>query len=244
MATSVHMMFDHLDNLFISAEEGYSLAAEYYDSWKWQDFWRENEFPVVLRRLLAAKIKRGLLDVGVGTGAFLRYAAPKLPKGIRLAGVDISEGMLDRARMGIGRSAELVQADVQEHLPFENNSFDGVVMMRVANHLSQLDSALSEIARVMRPQGLFIATDFADEFAYTCTRLPSAEGKLSIKTYKHTENDWMNALGAGFSTVVVENIKKNNLQSPFAGDVEGKLSPGNSPVFKVIAARRRKSPLR
>jgi ubiquinone/menaquinone biosynthesis C-methylase UbiE len=239
MAVRAHMMLGLLDNPFMSAEEGYSLAAKFYDSWKWQNFWRENEFPLVLRRLLAAKIKHGLLDVGVGTGAFLRYASRELPRDIRLAGVDISGGMLARARKQIGHRAELVQADVQVRLPFAKNSFDGVVMMRVANHLLELDAALQEIARVMRPQGFFIATDFADEFTYICTRLPSAAGKLNIETYKHTEADWMNALHAGFTDVVVANINKDDLQSPLAGDVEDKLSPGNSPVFKVIAARRR-----
>src|SRR5262245_28573921 len=93
-----------IDPARIGSAEGYDQAADHYDAWAWQTFWRENEFPIVRSLLLEAIPKqafatRGLLDVGVGTGAFLRYVAPDLPTGVRLVGVDVSRGMLRHASL-------------------------------------------------------------------------------------------------------------------------------------------------
>jgi ubiquinone/menaquinone biosynthesis C-methylase UbiE len=71
------------------SERAYDFAADYYDRWAWQSFWRENEFPIVLSRLLAGVPVRAVLDIGAGTGAFLSHAATSLPPQACLVGVDV-----------------------------------------------------------------------------------------------------------------------------------------------------------
>jgi len=88
-----------------SSGKGYDLVAEHYDSWAWQDIWRNNEFPIVLAEVLKGAPTLGLLDIGVGTGAFFGYAEPFLSAQLPLVGLDVSAGMLQRARSRLGRRA-------------------------------------------------------------------------------------------------------------------------------------------
>jgi ubiquinone/menaquinone biosynthesis C-methylase UbiE len=222
----------------LASASGYDLVAKYYDNWAWQSFWRSNEFPLVLSRLQSALPMRRLLDIGVGTGAFLSYAAPHLTPRPQFVGVDISSGMLEQGRSHASVGVELVRADVREGLPFRRNCFDVVIMMRVANHLANLDKAVSEIASVLSPGGTFVATDFAADFNYVCTRIPTPEGKVSIETYKHTDVEWDRVLKANFSAADEAVFTASTLSDPHAGDFNPRLTDQNAPIFRLIAARR------
>jgi SAM-dependent methyltransferase len=68
--------------------------------------------------------------------------------------VDRSERMVDLARARGLTSARV--ADVQD-LPFEDASFDTVVAAWMLYHVGDLDRALAEIARVLRPDGRLVA---------------------------------------------------------------------------------------
>jgi SAM-dependent methyltransferase len=92
-----------------------------------------------------------LLDAGCGSGVVLRRAKPLFP---RVAGVDVSRGMLARC---LPIHADLVRASVLR-LPFEDASFDGVTAYSLLHHLKDPVQALAEFHRVLRPGG-FLYTD-------------------------------------------------------------------------------------
>jgi ubiquinone/menaquinone biosynthesis C-methylase UbiE len=219
-----------------ASAEGYDLVAEYYDSWAWQEFWRRNEFPIVLSRLIEASPGHAILDVGAGTGAFLSYAAPHLPAKLHIVGLDISTRMLRQAFMRIGTRVDLLRADVQSGLPFPENYFDVVLMMRVANHLKKLDTAILEISRVLSPAGLLLATDLADDYDYTCTRIPTPQNKIAIETYKHPHAEWRRTLELNFSSVKIREYSLAQLDNLPA---VWKTLPQNVPLFKFIVAQKR-----
>jgi ubiquinone/menaquinone biosynthesis C-methylase UbiE len=239
MPVGMHSLLERQTTELFSSAKGYDLVAEHYDSWAWQDFWRRNEFPIVLEKLIEAAPTRGILDVGVGTGAFLSYAAAHFPPDLRLSGLDISAGMLNQARSRLGARVELLQANVQEQLPFSDNSFDVVIMMRVANHLTILGNVVSEIGRVLCPGGLFLSTDLADEYDYLCTKIPSAESKICIETFKHSIAEWRCALQEKFSAIEVDEFTPAQLGELSVGSTNAKLLSKNVPLFKLITARRR-----
>ncbi len=90
-----------------------------------------------------------VLDACCGTGD-LALAASAAGAG-RVVGVDFSERMLERAR----RKAPLlewVQADVLA-LPFEDGSFDAVVVGFGIRNVEDLERALRELRRVLAPGG-------------------------------------------------------------------------------------------
>jgi ubiquinone/menaquinone biosynthesis C-methylase UbiE len=94
-----------------------------------------------------------VLEVAVGTGLNL----PLYPHNVTLTGLDISEGMLDLAKRR-GREATLRQGDAQA-LPFQEATFDTVVCTFGLCAIPDLDAAVTEMVRVLRPGGALILVD-------------------------------------------------------------------------------------
>ena len=92
-----------------------------------------------------------LIDVGCGPG---RLLAP-LARTHRMTGCDISQEMLEEARRRCPPQVQLVEADARE-LPFESESFDGLIALDLLTHLPNLEDGLRELARVIRPGGVLI----------------------------------------------------------------------------------------
>lgn len=221
----------------VGPAKGYDRAAPFYDHWSWQAFWRANEFPLLQRRLREAGVRR-ILDVGAGTGAFLASLA-HLMHDAELTGIDVSDGMLSKAKLRLGNRAKLLRADIQHPLPFATGSFDAVVMMRVASHLAQLETAVDEIARVLVLNGLFMATDLADTFNYVCTSIPTNSEKVRIETHRHTREEWNEVLRSRFDRIAFTDISLSAVRRPLAGHIRTKTPSSDAPVFKLITAHRR-----
>ncbi len=105
-------------------------------------------------RLVGAGPYRSLLEVGYGSGIFL----PELSlRTRRLAAIDIHDASdrVEKMLKELGVSAELYEGSLFE-LPFEQGEFDGIVCLSVFEHITDLDSALTELARVVRRGGLVV----------------------------------------------------------------------------------------
>jgi ubiquinone/menaquinone biosynthesis C-methylase UbiE len=114
------------------------------------------EIPALVR-LLRLPTGRRMLEIGCGRGVGLVELAHRC-RPSRLAGLDISAELLDVARHRLahaGSVAELHLGDVRA-LPFADASFDVVVDFGTCYHISRPERALSEIARVLAPGGLFV----------------------------------------------------------------------------------------
>lgn len=96
-----------------------------------------------------------IVDVGCGTGILAARLAGTYPDA-RITGVDLSPGMLAKARQR-SRSVAWVEADAQ-HLPFENSSFDAVCCTESFHWYPDQHAALAEFRRVLRGDGaLYLA---------------------------------------------------------------------------------------
>ena len=101
-----------------------------------------------------------VLDVGCGTGDFLRLLAPIVAPGMAI-GVDLSETMIAEACQ---RSAEKVDnlsfrlGSVLD-LAFPSASFDRVVATQLLLHVPDPMKALIELKRVLAPSGLISITE-------------------------------------------------------------------------------------
>jgi demethylmenaquinone methyltransferase / 2-methoxy-6-polyprenyl-1,4-benzoquinol methylase len=103
------------------------------------------------RATVRAAVRAGdlVLDACCGTGD-LAVAARKAGAG-EVVGVDFSERMLERARSK-APEIEWIQADVLA-LPFEDASFDSVVVGFGVRNVDDLEAGLRELRRVLRPEG-------------------------------------------------------------------------------------------
>ena len=86
-----------------------------------------------------------VLEVGCGTGVFLRAAADR---GARVAGIDASESLLELARERVPE-ADLRHGDMQ-FLPFDEDSFDVVAGFNSFFFAEDMVAAIREAGRVAR----------------------------------------------------------------------------------------------
>jgi SAM-dependent methyltransferase len=100
---------------------------------------------------------RRVLDIGCGTGETAERIAKEL--GTVVIAADQSNRMVDLARE---RGLEAVVADIQA-MPFEDGEFDCVVAGWVLYHVPDRKTAISELARVLRPGGRLVAATMAED---------------------------------------------------------------------------------
>jgi SAM-dependent methyltransferase len=121
--------------------------------------WYEHDFlpttdvddRIGVRRSLTALLGTGsgaCLEVGCGTGA---YAAQVRELGWTPVGVDVSAGMLAYAR----KRLPAAQGDATA-LPVRDASLEAAVAVMVHTDMPDYPSVLREIARVLRPGGVFV----------------------------------------------------------------------------------------
>jgi SAM-dependent methyltransferase len=96
-----------------------------------------------------------VLDVGSGPGGYFAETWARIPNGRLIAG-DLSFGMARQAAKH-PKAGAVLNADVQ-HLPFPDDSFDVVLANHMLFHVPDLDTALTEIHRVLKPTGLMVAS--------------------------------------------------------------------------------------
>ena len=135
----------------ITTEEGYARWAPFYDEPGNQLL--DIEQPVV-REILDGLPVGVALDAACGTG---RHSAYLAALGHEVIGVDSSPAMLERAREKVP-GAEFLEGDLLE-LPLPDGSVDLAVCAIALSHVADLDRALAELVRVLRPGGHLVISD-------------------------------------------------------------------------------------
>jgi SAM-dependent methyltransferase len=129
---------------------------DYYDSyWSESGFNPRGHMKPFLLPLFRANIEPGwkCLDFGCGDG---HTSGPWLVEhGCRYVGVDISETAVRAARQA-GLEAQVIPDT--SSLPFASGSFDAVLAVEVLEHLFDPRTAVLEMFRVLRGDGLLLAT--------------------------------------------------------------------------------------
>ena len=98
-------------------------------------------------------------DLGCGTGELIERLSKEISH--NFIGIDYSPEMLEQARLRLSgiNNAELRLGEL-EHLPMKNKEIDTVIMNMVLHHISQPELPIAEAYRVLKPEGLFILSDF------------------------------------------------------------------------------------
>lgn len=118
-----------------------------------------------------------ILDVGCGWGELAERLRREL--GADVAAFDRSERM---CRLTLERGIPVVRADAQA-IPLADASVDTVVANAVLYHLPDVDRGIAEVARVLRPDGRFVATVFdAGRFRelFELVRLPPPDIPVNV----------------------------------------------------------------
>ena len=105
-----------------------------------------------------------ILDVATGTGD-MAIMAMKMLKPEKIAGIDISEGMLEIGRKkiekeGLGTKISLHNGD-GETINFPASTFDGVMVAFGIRNFENLEKGLTEILRVLKPGAQLLVLEFS-----------------------------------------------------------------------------------
>ena len=163
-------------------EEMFDNIAPTYDtlnhrlSWDIDKGWRKK----AIRQLLPFQPKT-ILDIATGTGDFAILSAKEL-RPQRMIGIDISEGMMKIGQKKV--EAEGLQHIVSfkkddcTHLSFDDNSFDAVTAAFGIRNFQNLDQGLSEMYRVLKPNGHLSIVELTTPVSFPMKQL--------FKLYSHT----------------------------------------------------------
>lgn len=120
------------------------------------------QYPDLLAKYLTARfgldVNSQLLEVGCGRGDFLRGF---IRCGLNCHGVDQSE-----AARKICPEAEIIQANIEKGLPYNNDKFDVIYSKSVVEHFYHPEKLISEMHRVLKPGGIIITLTPAWEYVY------------------------------------------------------------------------------
>lgn len=144
-----------MTNVYADAEAANRYNAARHLPEETKAFWM-NSLKAVLPQAHVGKC----LDLGCGTGRFTATLAAAF--GCPVVGVEPSEAMLAVARSEAVPGVEWKQGSAEE-IPLEDQSVGLVFMSQVFHHLRQPQQALSEVHRVLTPEGFLIIRNGTEE---------------------------------------------------------------------------------
>jgi len=102
-----------------------------------------------------------ILDVGCGLGGASRFIADKLNN--RVTGIDLTQEYIDVGKtlcawVGLDNQVSLHQGSALS-MPFEDQAFDGAIMLHVGMNIEDKPRLFAEIYRVLRPGASFAVYD-------------------------------------------------------------------------------------
>lgn len=137
-----------------SDELAFEIIKRYYNRFGLKHLYKRhnNKILEIIRKSKTPKEK--LLDIGCGFGDFLLDARQEVDY---VYGVDLGKENITLAKENTAgyKNIKLILAD-GEHLPFENNFFDYIIMKGIVHHLGNPGRVFKEAKRVLKKEGLLI----------------------------------------------------------------------------------------
>lgn len=118
------------------------------------------------------KIK--VLDLACGTGNLEFLLSKKNFNNIEIDALDFSSSMLKRAKSK-NKNCNFYSCDISVSLPFENESFDRVVVINVFHLLPEPEKVLAEIVRILKTDGKIVLVSLKDDYQMS----------FILKSWKH-----------------------------------------------------------
>ena len=142
---------------------------------------------MIFEKLLGKIDAEQVLDVGCGSGQFTEILVGTLRSFKTVTGIDVDVESLSEAAEKFGNDKyRFLNAGSQE-LPFEDESFDLVVISKALHHVEDPHASLEEMKRVLKTGGYFLINEIH--------RDQLTDPQESHKLYHHLRSEIDNILG-------------------------------------------------
>lgn len=114
-----------------------------------------------------------ILEIGCGSGALWIENFSKLPEHVEIILSDISEGMIRDVRRSVGQEDSRFSFQIFDcaGIPFPDSSFDLVIANHMLFYCDNIPNVCSEIQRVLKPTGRFLASTYGNRHMKEISRL-------------------------------------------------------------------------
>jgi SAM-dependent methyltransferase len=127
-----------------------------------------------------------ILEVGCGSGLFIKQVAAVVGPSGRAHAVDVSEDQIAVARSACsGLSAVELRVGSALDLPYSAGSFDAVASIQVLEYIEDVDLALRELRRVLKPVGRFVNFATNWDAMFWNSRYPDRQRQILDGWRKH-----------------------------------------------------------
>jgi ubiquinone/menaquinone biosynthesis C-methylase UbiE len=135
-----------------------------------------------VKEITAPQAGKRILDAGCARGRFIKQLEADRAT---LFGIDLTETFGKAARKNVPAAA-FARASVTT-LPFSSNVFDAAYCVEVMEHIPDIDLALSELCRVLKPGGVLLVIDKSLQGLDPGTGLPNC----LTKPWAERRGKWM-----------------------------------------------------
>ena len=137
------MSYNQKQILIHDPETGYNTIADQYKAYhKHLDSFEKGVFVKFLPR---DQKNLQIIDLGAGDGRLYKFLSPLQPT--RYVACDIADKLLKRHP---GKDIEKVVCDLEDTLPFDDESFDVATSFFVLEHIEDVDSLFGEVYRILK----------------------------------------------------------------------------------------------
>ena len=134
-----------------------------------------DRIPVMIR-------DKEVLEIATGPGLLAKHTAPAAK---RMIATDYSEGMIAEAKKGDYSGNLTFEVANAMELPYEDNSFDAVIIANALHIIPDPEKVLREIDRVLRPGGILIAPTFVEHKGTLLSRIWSGVLRIGGVRFEH-----------------------------------------------------------
>ncbi|WP_425447947.1 class I SAM-dependent methyltransferase [Dethiothermospora halolimnae] len=104
-----------------------------------------------------------ILELGCGTGGMWKGHLNAIGSGDLLVLSDFSSGMLEKAKQNIGEHSNVVYKQIDiKNIPYNETEFDFVIANMMLYHVSNVQAAIKEVRRILKPGGVFYCATFGE----------------------------------------------------------------------------------
>jgi ubiquinone/menaquinone biosynthesis C-methylase UbiE len=124
-----------------------------------EEFWHKYMINPTILELIGSVEGKTVLDMACGEGHFSRKLAELTKGNIQITGVDASETLIEIAKRRNEASSHCISfqvSDASRMARVPSKTFDVVICNMALMFIKHYEEALAEVARVLKPQGIFV----------------------------------------------------------------------------------------